>query len=523
MTPDRSTRRTHGVVYTPQSVADEIARICSALPGRVASILEPSCGDGVFLRSSQCRFTSAAVTGVDIDGVALNAARQNLPAANYVQSDFLSFAQEAADVRFDLVIGNPPYVRKHNFSATVKLGVEALSVRSEYPITHLKNAWVAFVVAAVGMLSPKGTLAFVVPYELITVNYAEFLRGWLAARFKQIDIYVPEEKAFKSIDQDAVVLVATNAVPDKVGVNFHKVSSLDNLNKDATRCKAASVSTNMESISFILDANERDFLAKVYADLNKVGDYCDSSAGTVTAANDFFILRKEDVFRFGLEDWARPILKKGAYVKSLPIFSSDDFQSLEMSDPCYLIDFCASDGKPLDGHAYAYISMGEDLGIDKRYKSLHRRPWYKIPVVRQAPGLFFKRSHKLPKLCMNKAGVLSTDTAYHVYPKLGYTMENICFSFYNSLTLLFCEIEGRFYGGGVLELTPKEFRRLPLVYSSASVAKNEAFLAAFNDQSRILDLGDEWLRESKIFDADDLSLFRSILVKMQTHRLRHGA
>ena len=45
-------------------------------------------------------------------------------------------------------------------------------------------------------------------------------------------------------------------------------------------------------------------------------------------------------------------------------------------------------------------------------------------------------------------------------------MRGICYSFYNSLTLLYAEIAGRFYGGGVLELSPKEFRSLPFRTSS---------------------------------------------------------
>ena len=55
-----------------------------------------------------------------------------------------------------------------------------------------------------------------------------------------------------------------------------------------------------------------------------------------------------------------------------------------------------------------------------------------------------------------------TDTAYHIRMQDKWNVKDLCFSFYNSLTLLFAEIEGRFYGGGVLELTPEEFRGLPL-------------------------------------------------------------
>jgi adenine-specific DNA-methyltransferase len=47
----------------------------------------------------------------------------------------------------------------------------------------------------------------------------------------------------------------------------------------------------------------------------------------------------------------------------------------------------------------------------------------------------------------------------------GFTIESLIFSFYNTLTLLAAEMQGRFYGGGVLELTPNEFKNLPIPYT----------------------------------------------------------
>ena len=65
---------------------------------------------------------------------------------------------------------------------------------------------------------------------------------------------------------------------------------------------------------------------------------------------------------------------------------------------------------------------------------------------------------------LNHAKVLATDSAYLVTPKEGIDINSLVLSFYNSLTLVFSELNGRFYGGDVLELTPNEFKELPLPY-----------------------------------------------------------
>jgi adenine-specific DNA-methyltransferase len=51
--------------------------------------------------------------------------------------------------------------------------------------------------------------------------------------------------------------------------------------------------------------------------------------------------------------------------------------------------------------------------------------------------------------------------------KEDYDLNSLIFSFYNTLTLLMSEIEGRYYGGGVLELIPSEFKKLPIPYGLA--------------------------------------------------------
>ena len=66
-----------------------------------------------------------------------------------------------------------------------------------------------------------------------------------------------------------------------------------------------------------------------------------------------------------------------------------------------------------------------------------------------------KRAHHFPRLVLNRADAYTTDTAYRIFPKENQA-ESLVYSFVNSLTCLTAEIEGRHYGGGVLELVPSE-------------------------------------------------------------------
>ena len=80
------------------------------------------------------------------------------------------------------------------------------------------------------------------------------------------------------------------------------------------------------------------------------------------------------------------------------------------------------------------------------------------------PGtlLLSKRSHRVPRLIYNEAKALTTDTIYRGELHSFYRGSecDIVSTFHNSLTLMTAEIEGRSFGGGVLELVPSEIARL---------------------------------------------------------------
>ncbi len=84
-----------------------------------------------------------------------------------------------------------------------------------------------------------------------------------------------------------------------------------------------------------------------------------------------------------------------------------------------------------------------------------------------------KRAHNYPRVILNRAEAYTTDTAYRI--KLKTTRaEAFVFSFVNSLTCLTAEMEGRHYGGGVLELVPSEIERLLLPLVNAGKAELRA-------------------------------------------------
>lgn len=96
-----------------------------------------------------------------------------------------AFAPELADGGFDLVLGNPPWVRAERLPAAER---RALGARyrwwrgSGVGWQHLPDLSVAFVERAIDLLAPGGTVGFLLPAKLATARYAATCRAAMAHR-----------------------------------------------------------------------------------------------------------------------------------------------------------------------------------------------------------------------------------------------------------------------------------------------------------------------------------------------------
>jgi hypothetical protein len=115
----------------------------------------------------------------------------------------------------------------------------------------------------------------------------------------------------------------------------------------------------------------------------------------------------------------------------------------------------------VDAAAKAYIKLGEMQALHTRYKCRVRSPWYTVPSVYSTEIGMLKRSHDTPRLILNRIGAYTTDTAYRIRAR-DVAAEKLVGCFINPLTALSAELEGRHYGGGVLELIPSEIERLTI-------------------------------------------------------------
>lgn len=501
-------QKLRGGYYTPDDLAAFLVRWVAGI--NPSDILEPSCGDGVFLEGISEFIGRAKVQGFEIDETeaekaSLRAKSLGLKRTKIVEDDFLGWAIQALgdeSKRFDAVLGNPPFIRYQYLPPLFQARAEHIFGDLECKFTKHTNAWVPFVLASFALLRPGGRLAMVVPAEIIHVMHAQSLRAYLGENARRLVIVDPEELWFEGTLQGAVLLLAEKKRHPRdraEGLGMVPVRGRDFLSLDPEDVFNTPRPINGKTVEgkwtrALLEPHTRSLIDGLLDDrrVQRFDEIADVDVGIVTGANDFFLVGDEVVRKYGLNKWAHPMFGRSEHCPGV-IYDEDQHRAnAAKGNPTNFIWFRDNEIERTN-KGKSYIREGEEQKLHTRYKCRIRKIWYAVPSVYATEVGMLKRSHDTPRLILNKLNAFTTDTAYRIRVKKG-TADQLVFGFINGLTALSAELEGRHYGGGVLELVPSEIEKLLV----PDPTKFKANVKSLDQAVRSMSMHDVLERQSRI-------------------------
>ena len=474
---NESATKLRGGYYTPPDIARFLARW--AIKKRPKSILEPSCGDGVFLRAVRNETKAKMrLVGVEVLPAEAAKARKAISKTGSIsgvvhQTDFLEWAlhEQISGEAFGAVIGNPPYIRYQYLEQSSQKLAETIFRQFHLPFTKHTNAWVPFVIESVALLEPGGRLAMVLPSEILHVLHAEGLRKFLLSTCDRICMIDPTELLFDEALQGTILLLAEKkSISREPSKGVAVISAADNsfltLDPEKLFQEASYVSgdvLNGKWMKVLLTPEELTVFERVRKSpmVVRFRDVAKVDVGIVTGANKFFLVDNATVKQFGLSKYARPMFGRSGHCPGVIYDDEAHQRNQHLGLPSNFVMFGEGSLETLNAGARQYVALGEQRQLHTRYKCRIRSPWYAVPSVYATELGMLKRAHHYPRLILNTAGAYTTDTAYRIKSLTKEVApEKLVYCFINSLTALSAELEGRHYGGGVLELVPSEIEKL---------------------------------------------------------------
>jgi adenine-specific DNA-methyltransferase len=482
-------RKQRGAFFTPLAIAEHLADWALRGLGNEGLVLDPTCGEGVFLLAAATKLASrpkpnACLYGVDIHKASLAETRRLIepipdsPRIELFTGDFFEEpTPDQLDARLpylDAVIGNPPFVRYHEHRGDVRRRALAAALRQGVRLSGLASSWAALLVHASAFLKPDGRIAMVVPAELLSVGYAEPIRVWLRQRFSSVHLVLFERLQFSDAEEQVVLLVARGTGGCNA-FSLHHVNSAEELedlhiyDADAFAPKLAGKWTDL----LIPEEARNAFTRALETSFATLSAYGTVELGTVTGANNYFTLSETTRQEFALKPGTHvvPCVPPGSrHLRGLT-FTQGRWEQLRINgERVWMLNPSV---KRTGGGLDRYLTLGEELHVDAAYKCSVREPWWRPPVVGTPDYFFTYMSHVAPRMVVNQADVTFVNSMHGVrlHPDVPYEVRAALPTLaVNTLTQLGAEIQGRAYGGGILKMEPREAALLPVPDEAAVLA-----------------------------------------------------
>jgi len=472
-------QRQYASFYTPP----ELAQILTdwAITDPKSTILDPSFGGCAFLYASMETLKELGnsspgrqIFGVDIDPEARSylhpLINNEAGPEQFVISDFFALnPQDLSPNLFDSVVGNPPYIRYHSISDKAEEQAILSLKRHNIKLSRRASYWAFFLLYSMQFLRKGGRLAMVLPGSLFHTDYSEQVRLFLKGFFREVTIFLLEDRVFDGTEEESVIVFANGAREPNESVRIGEIQKIKDLSKalqnghNSTR-QLVNETRDGEWIRALVNEDALKIYDKLAETENfiRLGELVTTRLGVVTGNNSYFILSPDEQAENHIPDeFLTPVVRRPLQLPGLTV-NNKDLLTGDRSQK-YLLLAIRPDHTKLPKSVKRYIEYGQTLEVDKGTKCGARKSWYSVPEIFVPQAFMPCMSASWPHLTMNRSIYTCTNnilrlTRTKYRPDLDWP--SLALGTLSTFSQFSAELVGRSYGGGVLKLEPKELVRL---------------------------------------------------------------
>ena len=460
-------RKKFAQFFTPYQLASLMADWLLGNPNLI-TVLEPAFGLGVFSRALSSKKKDLLIKGFDVDDKIFAEAKEIFNDSSNVDLHLEDYMFNDWSNKYDGIICNPPYFKFHDYDN--KTILNEIENRLKIKLNGFTNLYTLFLLKSIYQLKPNGRLAYIIPSEFLNSDYGKLVKSALIKNkvLRNIVVFDFEENVFDDALTTACILLCSNDKNNQT-VKFSTIKTIDDLELVKTYISEYPINS-LGGSTFNVSELESDVKwRKYYQEQNGIryknlipfSSVAKVVRGIATGANEYFTFSKSKANQYGIDEkYLLPCICKAVDVKD-NFFTKDNYNSLIKNDrQTFLLNAIGSK----DENVLKYIEFGEKSGIDKKYLTACRTPWYTLENRPPSPIWVSVFNRNGLKFIKNEANISNLTTFHCVYPVHNSLFDNVNVDvlFAYLLTDVAREIfedNRREYGNGLQKFEPNDLNK----------------------------------------------------------------
>lgn len=463
-------RKKFAQFFTPPEIADFMAKWLLGNPN-LETVLEPAYGLGIFSRVLITHKSDLHIKGFEVDSVIFAQATALFSSHKNIELQLKDYISHDWENKYDGIICNPPYFKFHDYDN--KTIIKQLETRISCKLNGFTNLYALFLLKSIFQLNKNGRAAYIVPSEFLNSDYGKQVKAQLinSRALRHIIVVHFDENVFaEALTTACIVLLANDKQSDCVQFsNLDSITELENLEKIITAYPTYLTKTQCfhfkelnPEIKWRAYYQQQNSLK--YKNLVPFSNYAKTMRGIATGANQYFTFNQTKAIEFAIPDnCLLPCICKAADVKQT-FFTQESFDLLKNADKKV---FLLNSVTPDSGTVKNYLMLGEQQGVDKKYLTASRKPWYALENRPPAPIWVSVFNRTGLRFIRNEANVSNLTTFHGIYPTPEYLItKNLDLLFAYLLTDVAKQIfadNRREYGNGLQKFEPNDINKAKML------------------------------------------------------------
>ncbi len=412
--------------------------------------LEPAYGLGIFSRILT-HSHNLSVDAYEIDEKIFSYAMPKCPdRVKLVNEDY--FISDW-NTKYDVIVCNPPYLKFHDYDNSAYITDVNHHIGAK--LSGFTNLYTLFLLKSIAQLQEGGRLAYIVPSEFLNSDYGvEVKRALIRSNALRHIVIIDFTKcAFDNAITTACIILCENTKFDKI--RFSTIKNIESLDE----CLGEYLEYDVNDID--VGIKWKVYYEKCcgckYSNLVPFSNFARVSRGIATGANNYFTFNQSKVDDFNIPEISLvPCICK-SYDAPKIFFTQNDFEALVNRDrTVFLFNGCLSSD---DINVARYIRLGEEIGVNKRFLTSSRNPWYLIENRPPAPIWVSVFNRGGLRFVRNEAGVNNLTTFHCVYPNDGVDTDVLFAYLITDVAKRIFMDNSRQYGNGLVKFEPNDLNK----------------------------------------------------------------